>query len=74
MLESFKAVYNLKKELKTPVSYHAGGKAGSLSRIINPLLGSHMIFCVDRYKESSLTEQLDLKTVSTIVEAMKKIM
>ena len=74
LLESFKAVYNLKKELKTPVSYHAGGKAGSLSRIINPLLGSHMIFCVDRYKESSLTEQLDLKTVSTIVEAMKKIM
>lgn len=72
LLESFKAMRMLKKEVKTPVSYHAGGEEGSLSRIINPILGSHMIFCVDRYKESSTMEQLDLKTVRTVIDNMKK--
>ena len=74
LLESFKTMVALKKELKTPVSYHAGGQAGSLSRIINPVLGGHMIFCVDRFSESSTMEQLDLKTVKAVVDNMKKIL
>lgn len=74
LLESFKTMITLKKELKTPVSYHASGQAGSLSRIINPVLGGHMIFCVDRYSEASTMEQLDLRTVKAIVDNMKKIM
>jgi len=73
VIESFKAMSLLKKEVKTPVSYHANGKAGSLSRIVNPLLGGQIIFCVDRYSENSIMEQLDLKTVRTIVDNMKKI-
>ena len=73
LLESFKAMKMIKREVKTPVSYHAGGREGSLSRIINPLFGSHMIFCVDRYKESSTMEQLDLKTARAIIDNMKKI-
>lgn len=74
LLESFKAMMLLKKEVKTPVSYHANGKAGSLSRIINPLLGGHIVFCVDRYSESSTMEQLELKTAKTALESLKKIM
>ena len=74
LVESFKAMSLLKKEVKIPVSYHAGGKAGSLSRIINPILGGQIIFCVDRYNESSTMEQLDLKTVRAVVDNMKKIM
>jgi len=74
LIESFKTMKILKKELKTPVSYHTSGNAGSLSRIINPLLGGHMIFCVDRFSESSTFEQLDLKTVKTVIDNMKKIM
>lgn len=74
LIESFKAMSLLKKEVNTPVSYHAGGKNGSLSRIINPILGGHMIFCVDKFSESSTTEQLDLKTVRSIVDNMKKIL
>ncbi len=73
LMESFKAMNLLKQEVKTKVSYHAGGAAGSLSRIINPLLGGHMIFCVDGYNENSTMEQLDLKTVRCIVDNMKKI-
>ncbi len=73
LIESFKAMSMLKKELKTKVSYHAGGKAGLLSRIINPILGGQIVFCVDRYNEWSTMEQLDLKTVKAIVENMRKI-
>lgn len=74
MLESFKTMVTLKKELKTPVSYHASGKAGELSRIINPILGGQIIFCVDRYNEGSTMEQLDLKTARNIIDNMKKFM
>lgn len=63
----------LKRELKTTVSYHAGGKSGSLSRIINPMLGGHMIFCVDRFSDTSTMEQLDLNTVKSIIDNMKRI-
>lgn len=74
LLESFKTMVTLKKEVKTPVSYHTNGKAGSLSRIINPILGGHMIFCVDHFNEGSTMEQLDLKTAKMAVESMKKLL
>lgn len=73
LVESFKTMITLKKEVKTPVSYHTNGKAGSLSRIINPILGGRIIFCVDKFSESSTMEQLDLKTVKAIVDNIKKI-
>lgn len=74
LTESLKTMLMLKKEVKTSVTYHAGGKAGNLSRIINPILGAHMVFCIDRFTESSLMEQLDLKTVKAIMDNVKKIM
>ncbi|MBQ1207150.1 MAG: type I 3-dehydroquinate dehydratase [Lachnospiraceae bacterium] len=74
LLESFKTMMTLKKEVKTPVSYHANGKAGALSRIINPILGGHMIFCVDHFNEGSTMEQLDLRTAKMAVESMKKLL
>lgn len=73
MIESIKAMVELKKRVKTPVSYHAGGQKGKLSRILNPILGGQIAFCVDRYTESSTMEQLDLRTSRTIVDAMRKI-
>ena len=73
LAESFKTMIDLKKEVKTRVSYHANGSAGALSRIINPTLGGHIIFCVDRFDEGSTMEQLDLKTARTIIDNMRKI-
>jgi len=73
LVESFKTMILLKKELKTPISYHANGKAGMLSRIINPVLGGQIAFCVDRYTEASVMEQIDLRTAKSIIENMKKI-
>lgn len=73
LIESFKTMQYLKREVKTKVSYHAGGKAGSLSRIVNPLLGSYMVFCVDRFTKNSTFEQLDLKTAKSVIDNINKI-
>ena len=63
-----------KKSAKAAIAYHANGKAGMLTRIINPLLGGQIAFCVDRYTEASVMEQINLKCANTIVENVKKIL
>ncbi|MBO5051911.1 MAG: type I 3-dehydroquinate dehydratase [Clostridia bacterium] len=73
LAESIRAMLLLKNEVKTPVSYHANGEAGALSRIINPLLGGQIAFCVDRYSESSTMEQLDLRATAAIAENMRRL-
>jgi hypothetical protein len=67
MIESIRAMALLKKAVKTKVGCHAEGIAGSPSRIINPILGSQIIFCLDRHSENSTMEQLDLTTVRKII-------
>ena len=73
LMESIRTMTVLKKEIKTPISYHTNGKWGNLSRIINPLLGAQIAFCVDRYAEGSTIEQLDLQTVKAVVDAVERI-
>lgn len=73
LAESIRAMLLLKKEVKVPVSYHASGNAGMLSRIINPLIGGQIAFCVDRYQGGSTMEQIHLRTAATIVKNLKKI-
>ena len=72
--ESVKTITALKKEIKTPISYHSSGKYGKLSRLVNPSLGGQIAFCVDRYNEGSTMEQIDLKTARTVIDGLKKIM
>ena len=72
LAESIRAMLLLKKEVKTPVSYHANGAAGTLSRIVNPLLGGQIAFCVDRFSESSTMGQLDLRATAAVVDYVKK--
>ncbi len=73
-LEAVRAMTFLKSAVKTPIAYHVSRRAGVPSRILNPLLGGHIVFCVDRYTECSTMEQLDLRTARAIVDNMKKIM
>ncbi len=73
LAECIKTMPALKKEVKTPVSYHTSGRAGMLSRIINPALGGQVIFCVDRYSQTSTMEQIDLRTARSIVDNIRKI-
>ncbi len=74
MLESIRAMLLLKKEVKTPVSYHAGGKFGALTRVVNPALGGQMAFCVDRFDENATLEQLHLATAKSVIDGLKKIL
>ena len=74
LFESIKTMKVLKKELKVPVSFHTNGACGSLSRVINPALGGHIAFCVDRFNEGSTMEQLDLKTAKLLIDNLKKVL
>lgn len=73
LAECFKTMITLKKEVKTQVHFHCSGSAGSISRIINPILGGYLCFCSDGYTASSNFEQLDLQTAKTIIDNMAKI-
>ncbi|MBR5739498.1 MAG: type I 3-dehydroquinate dehydratase [Lachnospiraceae bacterium] len=73
LLECFHTMRLLKKEVETPVAFHASEKAGRLSRIINPFLGGHLVFCVDRYEEGSVLAQPDLKTAKSVLEGLRLI-
>ena len=73
LAESIRAMLLLKKEVKTPVAYHANGKMGVASRIINPLLGGQIAFCVERYTEPSDMDQINLRTAAAVVQNVKKI-
>lgn len=73
LIESFRAMLLLKREVRTPVSYHSNGAAGMLSRIINPVLGGQIAFCVDRFTEYSTMEQLDLKTARQAVDSLTRL-
>ena len=71
--ESIRAMLLLKKEVKTPVSYHANGPMGALTRIINPLLGGKIAFCVEHYNEGSTFEQIDLRAARAMLDNLGKI-
>ena len=73
MAECFATMVALKKEIKTPVTFHANGKCGALTRIINPVLGGHIAFCVSRFNEESTMGQLDLRTAAAAVDSLFKI-
>lgn len=73
LIESFKTMLTLKREVKTKVSYHTSGAAGRLSRVINPSLGGHIAFCVDRFNSGSTMEQIDLKTARTTIDSLKRM-
>ena len=71
--EAIRTMTVLKRELKTPVAYHANGKAGIRSRILNPLLGGQVAFCIDRYNEGSTMEQIDLRAMRAAVDNYRRI-
>ncbi len=72
LAEVIRAMIMIKGEIKTPVSLHASGKYGALSRIICPILGGHIIFCVDNYVPYDDHNQLDVATAYEIIRNIKK--
>lgn len=75
MIEAFDTMIALKKEIKSAqIHFHCNGNTGKLTRIINPLLGAYMIFCVDKYEEGHTIDQLHLRTTVDIIEGVKKLL
>jgi 3-dehydroquinate dehydratase len=70
--ESIHAMMALKKELKTPVTHLATGSSGLLSRIVNPILGAHIAFCVDQYRDSSFVNQPQIRAMRDIIDNVKR--
>ena len=73
LAESFVTMTALRKAVKCKVSYHLNGAKGKLSRIINPVLGGHLIFSIDGYTAADSPEQLDLETAKKALDALKLI-
>lgn len=74
MIEGLKTMVELRKmDLPQKISYHCCGKNGKLTRIVNPVLGSFLCFCTERYKENSVFEQMHLKTTAEFLAAADKL-
>ena len=74
MVEAFKTMVTLKKEVKTPVSYHCSGKMGGLTRIVNPALGGFMCFCNESFSHNTDNSQPLLVNAKIVLDNIKKIM
>lgn len=74
LAESFKTILALKNNFDIPVHLHCKGKHGKITRLVNPILGGHLIFCCDGYEHNSDVEQLDLQTAARMVDDFRKIL
>lgn len=63
-IEAFRTIYELKKVMKVPFSFHCNGKYGKVTRLVCPMLGSYLMFCIDRFDVSYSMDQLDLRTTA----------
>ena len=72
-MEAVRAMTRLKTEIKTPVSYHAAGKCGGITRVINPLLGGRIAFCVDAGDEFATAGQLDIAAMRKVTDGVRSL-
>ncbi len=70
--EGIRAMIMLKKEIKTPISYHCSGKAGRITRLVNPAMGGFMCFCNDRFTPASDKSQPLLEVAKAVIDNIKK--
>ena len=74
LAESFKTILALKNNFDIPIHLHCKGKRGRITRLVNPILGGHLIFCCDGYEHNSDIEQLDLQTAARMVDDFRRIL
>ncbi len=71
LAESFRTMITLKKEISCKVHYHCSGAKGRITRIINPMLGAHLAFCIERFSPSANFEQLDLHSYVNAINTLE---
>jgi hypothetical protein len=57
LVEAFRTTVALKRALKVPFLFHCFGAQGKLTRVVNPMLGSMLVLCNQRYTAQTLHEQ-----------------
>ncbi len=71
LIENFRTMITLKREITScKIHFHCGGKKGKITRIVNPMLGAHLAFCVERFGINANPEQLDLKSFATAIRTL----
>lgn len=71
LAENFKTMITLKKEITScKIHFHCAGKKGKITRIVNPLLGAHLAFCIERFNASTNYEQLDLRSFAAMIRVL----
>lgn len=71
LAEQFTTLLTLKRECACAVHLHCGGARGRITRIVNPMLGSHLSFCVERFGVNQLADQLDLRAYSEALRLLR---
>jgi len=61
------------EEIKTPVTLFSNGATGTLTRIINPMLGGFMVFTSDGFNARSNFTQMDLTTIKQVLDGVEKL-
>lgn len=73
--EAVKAMVLLKSEIQGPkIHFHASGPKGRITRLVNPLLGAYLTFCVDQYGPGHDRNQMPLETMKEIFDRAKQFM
>lgn len=71
LAENFKTMITLKKEITScKIHFHCAGKKGKITRIVNPMLGAHLAFCIERYNLSASIEQLELRSFVQAINSL----
>ncbi len=73
MLESFRSMLTIKKEIKTPVTLFSNGVTSPLTRIINPMLGGALVFTSNGFNARSNFTQMDLTTIKQVLDGVEKL-
>ena len=66
LVEAFKTTIAMKRELKVPFIHICMGEHGKIHRIVGPMLGSSLVFCVNRYSLRSTKDQPQLRATREV--------
>ena len=68
MAEGIKTIIELKKNIKTPFLYICQGEYGKLTRVVGPMLGCMLAYCVHEYNESTHLHQPLIKSLRNVLQ------
>ena len=71
LAEQFTTLLTLKNEIACTVHMHCSGSKGAITRVVNPMLGAHLSFCVERYGINQVSDQLPLRNYAEALRLLR---